>query len=153
MRSFFMAVVVMCVVALASSESIAQRRSVETLRVNNLVKVFMHQPGDYTMMYEDGGEYFTDRILTCHGSNPHGAIASWINEKIVRLGFSKGHVEVIIKKDVAPGQEMYVFAEMFDEYTYRVTIHISSPEVFGGAGWRVWTERSRFIEGKTEVVR
>lgn len=97
-------------------------------KINNVVKVFMHQSSHYSVMYED--------------------------KEILRTWDFGNWAPVLIKKDVEKDAPMWVEyqgtkSEKYNSIKYkRITIHVRSADDINGAGWN----RGKGGRGQTNVV-
>jgi hypothetical protein len=106
--------------------------------ISNVVRVFMHQPGDYSIMQENSDGYKIARIT------------EFINSSSPR------HISSVTIKKVSEVEQMRVEITLLEESKwtgdrYHAVIYITGPDVIGGAEWR--SGKNGNIHHQTEVVR
>lgn len=100
----------------------------------NCVRVFMHSPGDYSVMVQEGDELV---VVHLKDGSPYG-------------------VKPKIFKDVSKNKKMYYKVDIIPpsfwgaSYTTysNIEIHVHSEKDINGAGWN----RGKFGRGQTEVI-
>jgi hypothetical protein len=98
----------------------------------DIARVFMHNPGDYTVMHVDNNAVVHAERIVWGSRNPH-KIGRWLE----KCGTWSGAVitEQILVADVPQDKPMWVHLKKIESGRARATIHIHSPKEISGAEW------------------
>lgn len=129
------------------------------LRIDNIERVFMHLPGDYSVMYKKNDVYHIERIKTWRYSSEDriGVIPNWILDKVKEnygeLQMDKVHWETILKADLPSETPMFMEIKFSstDIPGFTAIIHLSSANEVSGGEWR--TPAKFPMRQQTTVIR
>ena len=127
----------------------------EEAHIDGVLRVFMHQPGDYSVMTsEENGEYKIYRIWPryTYGSGAWLTSVSFFSK--CYSAWSGVKVEQVLKQLPKNEKKMYLLATGYlEEHKIIVTIFITSEKDVDGGDWEVWFRHNSKQEGRTAVVR
>ena len=106
---------------------------IETHRIEHLKKVFLHTPGEYSIMYQ-GSNSNNELILTKVRDLPY------IAERSAHSDLVKIPTRIL---NDAPAGEMYLTIEFYNPYYFQVNIHVDTPDAVTGSQFQ-------YREGKFE---
>ena len=119
-----------------------------------IVRVFMHTPGDYSVMYMVGTNsvIHVTRISSASSYDSGGVIAEWSSRNHSRFLGSTFVTSQTIVADVPADKPMYVHL-IGKRSSVDVVIHIHSPQEVSGGEWSTSTGGRRPVRGQTVVVK
>ncbi len=113
-----------------------------------IVRVFMHMPGDYSVMYIDVNKVVhAERFKEYRNVKGVGVVKTWINN--YHSGWNGSVITQTIVADVPTDKPMYVQA-FGDGNEVQIFIHIHSPKEISGGEWS--TGGKYPVRGTTVVV-
>ncbi len=118
--------------------------------ITNIVRVFMHQPGEYSVLYQEGIELKSFAFYSVNFHQPFQGLNVGRGQNL--------NIKVKIIMDVKEDEPMWALAKttgkgnwMNNTQDIEVSIHVHSQKDINGAGWMVQDGKTKKF-GMTQVI-
>lgn len=108
-------------------------------RIDNVVKVFMHEVGSYSVLQKNGDEYMAVRVI------------NWADQKAREKGVSTFFDSTNVSEHLAQSKTGYTYVELYkvNNITARAVIYLNSLDALGGGEYRC----GKNCAGTTQVIK